>query len=280
MIATKTALKLADYVVTEAGFGADLGRREVHRHQVPQVGAAARSSSVLVATIRALKYHGGVELEGARHARTCRRWRRASRTSSGTSTTSATTTACRVVVASTTSRRHRRRDRRCSRSKIAHHDAPVVVARHWADGGDGRRGRSRARSVELIDTTPADFQFVYDDADTLWEKMTKVATEDLRRDRGRRRQQGRARRSRSCRRTATATTRSASPRRSTRSRRTRCCAARRPATSSTSARCASPPAPEFVVMICGDVMTMPGLPKEPSAAKIDVTRGRQVVGLF
>ena len=63
VIATKTALKLADYVVTEAGFGADLGRREVLRHQVPQGRASSPTRSVIVATVRALKMHGGVAKE-------------------------------------------------------------------------------------------------------------------------------------------------------------------------------------------------------------------------
>jgi formate--tetrahydrofolate ligase len=61
------------------------------------------------------------------------------------------------------------------RKKVAHHDAPVVVARHWADGGKGAEELART-VVEAIDKVPSDFRFVYDDADTLWDKMTKVAT--------------------------------------------------------------------------------------------------------
>ena len=64
---------------------------------------------------------------------------------------------------------------RCSRSKIAHHDAPVVVARHWADGGAGAEDLART-VVDVIERVPGDFRFVYDDADTLWDKVGKVAT--------------------------------------------------------------------------------------------------------
>src|SRR4051794_39894880 len=59
VIATRTALKLADYVVTEAGFGADLGAEKFVDIKCRKAGLAP-SAAVLVATVRALKYHGGV----------------------------------------------------------------------------------------------------------------------------------------------------------------------------------------------------------------------------
>ena len=59
--------------------------------------------------------------------------------------------------------------------KMAHHEAPVVVARHWAEGGKGAEDLAR-EVVELIERTPADFRFVYEDEQPLWEKMRTIAT--------------------------------------------------------------------------------------------------------
>ena len=63
VIATKLALRLADYMVTEAGFGADLGAEKFIEHQVPQGRASGPDAVVIVATVRALKMHGGVDLK-------------------------------------------------------------------------------------------------------------------------------------------------------------------------------------------------------------------------
>ena len=89
VIATKTALKLADYVVTEAGFGADLGAEKVSRHQMPQSGPDP-DAVVLVATTKALKMHGGVarnDLKGENVEAS----RKAARISAGTFAISAST---------------------------------------------------------------------------------------------------------------------------------------------------------------------------------------------
>ena len=111
---------------------------------------------------------------------------------------------------------------------MAHHEAPVILATHWADGGAGAAEVARA-VVDLIEKVPTNFKFVYEDALPLWDKMKTIATKiygaaDVTADSKVRGQ------IKNCRTTATATTRCASPRRSIRFRPTRNCAARRPAT--------------------------------------------------
>ena len=165
------------------------------------------------------------------------------------------------------------------KDKMAHHGAPVILARHWAEGGKGAVDVARA-VVRLCETTPTNFKFVYEDSATLWDKMKAIATKIYGAARHHRRLQGARRRSRSCRRRATATTRCAWPRPSTRSRPTRSCAARRRATSINIREVRLAAGAEFVVMVCGDIMTMPGLPKVPSANAIDVDDDGKIVGLF
>ena len=162
--------------------------------------------------------------------------------------------------------------------KIAHHDAPVVVATHWADGGAGAEALAR-KVVEVVERVPADFQLVYDDADTLWDKMHKVATKIY---------------------GASEITADSKVRAQIKKLQADgyghypVCVAKTQYSFSTDPLLHGAPSghvvnirevrlaagAEFVVMICGDVMTMPGLPKEPSAAKIDLTEDGRVVGLF
>jgi formate--tetrahydrofolate ligase len=164
------------------------------------------------------------------------------------------------------------------RRKMAHHEAPVVVARHWAEGGKGAEELART-VVDLIDRVPTDFRFVYEDDQPLWEKMKAVATKiygaaDVTAD-GKVRAQihkleedgyGRY----------------------------PVCVAKTQSSFSTDPSLRGAPSghvvnvrevrlaagAQFVVMICGDIMTMPGLPKVPSAEKIDLTDDGKVVGLF
>ena len=103
VIATKAALKLADYVVTEAGFGADLGAEKFIDIKCRKSGLRP-DLVVLVATVRALKFHGGAELEDLTQREPAGAGEGSRRTSSGTSTTCATTTACRASSRSTSSR--------------------------------------------------------------------------------------------------------------------------------------------------------------------------------
>src|SRR6186713_3334347 len=170
VVATQTALKLADYVVTEAGFGADLGAEKFVDIKCRKSGLKP-NAGVIVATIRALKHHGGVGKDDLnkenlaalekglanleRHVRNVK---------------DVYSIPCVVSINRFTADTDAEVD--ALRKKVAHHDAPVVVARHWADGGKGAEELART-VVEAIDKVPSDFRFVYDDSDTLWDKMTK-----------------------------------------------------------------------------------------------------------
>jgi len=276
VIATKAALKLSDYVVTEAGFGADLGAEKFIDIKCRKSGLRP-SLVVLVATIRALKYHGGAELKELtkenlpalekgitnleRHVNNVRNHYGLPCVVSINHFTSDTEAEIALL-----------------RKKVAHHDAPVVVARHWADGGKGAEELART-VVEAIDKVPSDFRFVYDDADTLWDKMTKVATKIY---------------------GASEVTADSKVRAQIKKLQDDgyghypVCVAKTQYSFSTDPSLRGAPSghsvnirevrlaagAEFIVMICGDVMTMPGLPKEPSASRIDINAEGKVVGLF
>jgi formate--tetrahydrofolate ligase len=161
--------------------------------------------------------------------------------------------------------------------RIGKAGAKVVVATHWADGGKG--AAELARIVVEMCGQKSSPTFVYEDADPLWEKMKKIATRvygaaDVTADarvRGRIKelQEGGygnypvcvAKTQSSF--TTDPTVRGAPAGHIVNVREVRLAAGA-----------------EFVVMICGDMMTMPGLPKVPSAEKIDVTEDGKVVGLF
>src|SRR6187455_1609806 len=172
VIATKTALKLADYVVTEAGFGADLGAEKFVDIKCRKSGLRP-SAAVLVGTARALKYHGGVDkanlggenlaaLEKGvanleRHARNVRNHYGLPCVVSINRFTADTTAEIDLL-------------KRKFSSK-----APVVLATHWGDGGKGAAELART-VVELIDQAPSGFKFVYDEAQPLWDKIEAIAT--------------------------------------------------------------------------------------------------------
>ena len=173
VIATSTALKLADYVITEAGFGADLGAEKF-------VDIKCRSSGlrpdgcVIVATIRALKYHGGVDkadlgrqdlaaLEKGlanlqRHVHNVRLH---------------FGLPCVVAINRFTADS----DAEVALLKELMHSTavPVVLSTHWADGGAGAVDVANA-VVEMVERDENHFRFVYDDAMPLWEKMRTIAT--------------------------------------------------------------------------------------------------------
>jgi len=276
VIATKSALKLADYVVTEAGFGADLGAEKFIDIKCRKSGLRP-DIVVLVATLRALKYHGGAELkELARENLSALEKGVANLERHINNVRNHFGLPCVVAINHFTS--DTEAEIALLKRKVAHHDAPVVVARHWADGGAGAETVARA-VVDVIDRVPANFRLVYDDADTLWEKMRKVATAIY---------------------GASEITADSKVRAQIKKLQSGgygdypVCVAKTQYSFSTDPLLRGAPSghvvnirevrlaagAQFVVMICGDVMTMPGLPKEPSAAKIDVTAEGRVVGLF
>jgi formate--tetrahydrofolate ligase len=276
VLATKTALKLSDYVVTEAGFGADLGAEKFIDIKCRKSGLRP-DVVVVVATIRALKYHGGVDLKDlnvenldalAKGVANLERHVNNVRNHFGLP--------CIVAI------NHFTFDTDAEiellKKKMAHHEAPVVVCRHWAEGGKGAEELARV-AVEMIDKVPSDFRFVYDDSQTLWDKVKAIATKLY-----------------------GATEVTADTKVRTQIKRLQesgyghypVCIAKTQYSFSTDPKLRGAPShheinirevrlaagAEFIVMVCGDIMTMPGLPKIPAAIKIDLDESGRVSGLF
>ena len=275
VLATATALKLADYVVTEAGFGADLGAEKFLDIKCRKSGLRP-AAVVLVATVRALKYHGGVAVKDCgvenlealqrglvnleRHLHNVRELHGLP---------------CVVAI------NHRTEDTAAelellerSASKFG---VQVVVARHWAEGGAG--AAALAHAVVGLCEQPSTLRFIYDDADTLWDKVRAIATKiygasDITADAKIRAQFA----------SLQAQGHGHFP----------VCIAKTQYSFSTDPLLRGAPSghvvdirevrlaagAEFIVVICGAVMTMPGLPKEPSAHAIDVDAAGRITGLF
>jgi formate--tetrahydrofolate ligase len=171
VIATTTALKLADYVVTEAGFGADLGAEKFIDIKCRKADLQP-SAVVLVATVRALKYHGGVGVKelGAENLEALQKGmvnleRHLANIKNHYGLP------CVVAI------NHRTEDTAAEISLLekacAAYGAQVVVAKHWAEGGAG--AVELAHAVVALCDKPNQFQFVYPETATLWEKAQTVA---------------------------------------------------------------------------------------------------------
>jgi len=277
VIATRASLKLCDYVVTEAGFGADLGAEKFIDIKCRKSGLRP-DAVVIVATLRALKYHGGAELNALdtenlqalgdgvanleRHVHNVRE---------------------HYGLPCVVSVNHFSFDTEAEmdllRQRMARHEVPVLVARHWAEGGKGAEAVAR-EVVRLVEQGPGDgMRFVYADDLPLLDKITAIATRiygaagvscsNKVRDRIRKLEEAGY-------------------------GRFPVCVAKTQYSFSTDPTARGAPSghtldirevrlaagAEFVVMVCGDVMTMPGLPKVPSAERIDLDADGKVVGLF
>ena len=274
VIATKSALKLADYVVTEAGFGADLGAEKFVDIKCRKSGLRP-SATVIVATVRAMKYHGGQDLKtitqenlDALHKGLVNLERHVENVQKHYGIP--------CVVSINRFNSDTPAEIEMLRARMSKMGVPVVLATHWGDGGKG--AAELARVVVDLCAKPSAMQFVYEDADTLWDKIGKVAKKIYR---------------------ASEVTADAKVRAQIKKLQDDgyghypICVAKTQYSFSTDAQVRAAPdnhvvnvrevrlaaGAEFVVMICGDIMTMPGLPKVPSAVKIDVVDGK-VVGLF
>lgn len=274
-IATKTALKLADYVVTEAGFGADLGAEKFFDIKCRKAGLSP-DAVVLVATIKAIKMHGGVAKDNL-----------------GSENLAAVEEGCKNLG------RHIR--------NLGHFGVPVVVAvnrftsdtdaevsvvqkysekfgvqaidcTHWADGGAGAIELAE-QIVKICDAGTAQFRTLYSDEKSLWDKARTIAREiygadDIIADKKIRDQfasfeeQGYGKYP--------------------------ICMAKTQYSFSTDPNLLGAPSghvvhireirlaagAEFIVAVCGAIMTMPGLPRKPAADNIGVNSEGRIVGLF
>ncbi|MFO1319953.1 MAG: formate--tetrahydrofolate ligase [Burkholderiales bacterium] len=276
VIATRSALKLADYVVTEAGFGADLGAEKFVDIKCRKSGLEP-NAAVVVATVRALKYHGGVELkqlgqenlEALEHGLSnLERHVRNVREHYGLS----------CVVAINQFTQDTPAEHELIRRRMEALGVPVVLARHWAEGGKGAEDLART-VVDVVEGGESAVKFVYEDSAPLWEKIESVA----------RKIYGAAGIS------ADAKVRAQIQRLQDGGYGSYpVCIAKTQYSFSTDAQARGAPSghtvhvrevrlsagAEFIVAVCGDVMTMPGLPKIPSATKIDLGDDGRIVGLF
>jgi formate--tetrahydrofolate ligase len=275
VIATQTALKLADYVVTEAGFGADLGAEKFFDIKCRQSGLTP-AAAVIVATVRALKMHGGVgkadlgkeNVEAVRagmgnllrHIENVRKF----------------------GVPVTVAINHFTADTQAEADVIAEACRQVGVrahlCRHWADGGKG--AQSLAKDVmEIAGSGAGDFKPLYPDDMPLAQKIRTIAREIYR-----------------------AADISLSPDAEKKLRQYETdgfgalpvCMAKTQYSFTAEADVRGAPTgfilpvrdvrlsagAGFVVAICGDIMTMPGLPREPAAYRIRVDAAGNIEGLF
>lgn len=275
VIATRTALKLADYVVTEAGFGADLGAEKFFDIKCRKAGLSP-SAAVLVATIRALKMHGGVAKDALkredadavergfanleRHVRNLRKF--------GVPPL----VAVNRFSADTQAEMDRLRTL-CDGIGVR-----CIVADHWAHGGLGAEALARA-VVEQVESACAQFRPLYPDDMTPWDKLRTIATEiydaaEVTADSGVRKRFNELQ----------ADGFGHLP----------ICVAKTQYSFSTDPKLVGAPSghvlhvrdvrlsagAEFIVAICGEIMTMPGLPRVPAANSISLTPAGLITGLF
>jgi len=274
VVATKTALKLADYVVTEAGFGADLGAEKFFDIKCRKAGLKP-DVVVLVATARALKMHGGVaksdlSLENVaaveaglenlgRHLRNIAQY------------DVPVTVAINRFTADTDGELSAI-SRFCSESGVE-----VFNCTHWSDGGAGTEALA-THVAELADSGRSQFHTLYDDKLSLWEKARCVArnvygADDIVADKKVRSQFDEYNKDYG---------------------HFPVCMAKTQYSFSTDPDLLGAPSghmvpireirlsagAEFLVVICGEIMTMPGLPRVPAANNISVNEQGEIEGLF
>ncbi len=276
VLATRAALKLGDYVVTEAGFGADLGAEKFIDIKCRKSGLRP-DAAVLVATIRALKFQGGAE-PGSLAQEDLPRLERGIANLERHLNNLRNHFGLPVVIAINHFATDTEAELRLVQQTVAHHGAPAVVTRHFEAGGAGAEELAR-EVVRLADSGAANFRLLYDDDLPLWQKMKTVATQIY----------GAA--------DVTADTKVRTQIRRLQDEgygRLPVCVAKTQYSFSTDPLLRGAPSghvvnvrevrlaagAEFVVMTCGDIMTMPGLPKEPAATRIDVDDSGRIVGLF
>ena len=274
VIATQSALKLVDYVVTEAGFGADLGAEKFLDIKCRKTGLRP-NATVIVATVRALKYHGGVDVKEVNKENLAALEKGLVNLERHVDNVK-NVYGMPCVVSINRFNYDTPAEIEMVNARMKKLGVPVVLATHWGDGGKG--AAELAKVVVGLCDQPSKPTFVYEDSDTLWDKINKIAKKVYR---------------------AVDVTADAKVRAQIKKLQDDgyghypVCVAKTQASVTTNAATRGAPTDhvvnvregrlaagaEFVVMICGDIMTMPGLPKVPSAEKIDLIDGK-VVGLF
>ena len=274
VIATKTALKLADYVVTEAGFGADLGAEKFFNIKCRLAGLNP-SATVIVATVRALKMHGGVGKDDlgtenadavkegcdnlARHIRNVKSF------------------GMLVVVAVNRFTADTDAEVAAIGEGVEGLGVEIIECTHWADGGTGTEALAH-HVVELVNSGKSLFAPIYDDDMALWDKVKTIATklygaDDIIADKKVRNQFAYLQEDYGT---------------------LPVCMAKTQYSFSTDPNLKGAPSGHviqirevrlaagagFIVVICGEIMTMPGLPRVPAANTIHLNEAGMVEGLF
>ncbi len=274
VIATKTALKHADYVITEAGFGADLGAEKFFDIKMRQSGLKP-DMAIIVATIRALKMHGGVEEDALseeniealetgfsnlkRHVMNTRKF------------------GIPVMVAINSFTADTEAERQCLIRLCEKAGIQIAESSHWTDGSAGSEALAQA-TIKMLDEEVSKFEYLYNSQVSLWGKTRTIAqelygAEDIIADTKVRDQ------------FATFQKKYGE---------LPICIAKTPLSFSTDPLLKGAPSGHvipiismrlshgagFVVVICGNIMTMPGLPRRPSAEAIYVNENGDIEGLF
>jgi formate--tetrahydrofolate ligase len=275
VIATTSALKLADYVVTEAGFGADLGAEKFFDIKCRKTGLKP-NAAVVVATVRALKMHGGIALNALREENVAaveRGFANLARHLANLRQFGVPAVVSVNRFSADSAREHKRLEELCAAEGVK-----VVIADHWAEGGQGAAEVARA-VVDLAESGTANFRFLYPDDMPLLEKVRTIAQRIY----------------------------GASDIEANQSVRGQfkqledegfgnfpVCIAKTQFSFTTDPNTKGAPSghivgvrevrlsagAEFVVAICGDIMTLPGLPRVPAANSIEVTEDGRIAGLF
>ncbi len=273
-IATRTALKMADYVVTEAGFGADLGAEKFIDIKCRKTGLRP-DAVVLVATVRALKMHGGVPKDRLQQENL-------SALEAGFANLERHLFNIRehfglpCVVAINHFISDTEAELRLLQQKVTALGAKAVVCRHWAEGGAG--AEELAHEVVALAQRPNRFRLLYPDDLSLWDKIETVARKIY---------------------GAGGISADAKVRRRIETLDRECrhfpvCIAKTQYSFACDPELRGAPTghvvtvrdvrpaygAEFLVVICGDIMTMPGLPRVPAAEHIDIDEQGRIVGLF
>jgi len=275
VIATKTALKLTDYVVTEAGFGADLGAEKFFDIKCRKAQLHP-DAVVLVATTKALKMHGGVEKSNLKEENVdaiiagCENL---GRHISNIGQFGVPLTVAINSYVTDTADEHQAIIDYCQQFDIA-----CKISSHWSDGGKGAKDLAK-HVTEMIEHQQSQFRTLYDDEMKLWDKARHIArtiygAEDIIADKKVRAQFDQFE----------AEGYGHYP----------VCMAKTQYSFSTDPQLTGAPSghdvpireirlasgAEFIVIICGDVMTMPGLPRKPASENIGIDKQKQITGLF